>query len=114
MQESDILVILSTENTTSKYTLTGKLFDCIRSGKFVLGIANSDNVNYRLLIEELKIGEGCFNEVSEILNILNNQYEIWNQKNTVNNLDIDKKTYSRRNQNMNLITTLNEILEIKV
>lgn len=107
MHQSNILVILSTEKTTSKYTLTGKLFDCIRSGKFVLGIANSNNVNYRLLIEDLNIGKGCANEVCVILNILKNQYEIWSKSNCVNNFVIDKKTYSRRNQNMNLIKTLN-------
>ena len=114
MQMSNILVILSTENTTNKYTLTGKLFDCIRSGGFVLGIANSSNVDYRNLIEGLKIGAGCYNEVNEIFSILNIQYNNWRQENGNINLDVDKKKYSRRNQNINLINTINEILESEV
>jgi len=111
MQVSNVLVILSTENTTNKYTLTGKLFDCIRSGNFVLGIANSYNVNYCNMIEELKIGSVCFNEVSEIFSILNKEYINWKQKKGNTKFDIDKNKYSRRNQNINLISKINESLQ---
>ena len=100
-----------TENTTNKYTLTGKLFDCIRSGNFVLGIANSYNVNYCNMIEELKIGSVCFNEVSEIFSILNKEYINWKQKKGNTKFDIDKNKYSRRNQNINLISKINESLQ---
>ena len=106
LKNSNIVVILSTELTTSKYTLTGKLFDCIRSGNFVLGISNSSNVDYKSLIEEMNIGACCTNDITEIHNVLEYQYDIWNHSDYHNSF-IDKEIYSRRNQNKKLISILN-------
>lgn len=108
MNESDIVVILSTEKTDSKYTLTGKLFDCIRSGKFILGIANSEDVNYCTMIDKLDIGKSCVNEINEISNILEIQYRTWSKENRKHS-KFNKEIYSRRNQNIKLIKKINNL-----
>lgn len=77
LSESDVAVILSSDEAPVVYTVTGKLFDGIRSGAYILGIANSTEIDYRRIIEREKIGAGCFNNVPDIRREIDLIYENW-------------------------------------
>ena len=50
--DSDVVVVLSSDEVPSDFTVTGKLFDCIRSGAVILGISNSMEIDYIKIIEK--------------------------------------------------------------
>ena len=103
LSESDVVVILSSDEFPSDYTVTGKLFDGIRSGAYILGIANSREIDYKKIIEKEGLGTGCYDDVSEIQNELTTIYKSW-QDGTLDR-DIIKNTddFSRISQNSKLI-----------
>lgn len=109
LRRSNLCVIISTERTTDCYTLTGKLFDCIRSKNPILGIANSTDVDYINIINGSELGATCQNNISEILNILNKQYNNWHSgiKDLTPSLNV--KEFSRRKQNGKLISYLSKL-----
>ena len=109
MNSSDVLIVLTTNEYPSKYIVTGKLFDCIRSGAFILGIANDSRVDYIQIIERLGIGAYCKNNEDEIRKSLNIIYEKWVNK-SLNYFDlIDRHRYSRRYQNNKFINSIKHL-----
>ena len=103
---SDILVVLSTDEYPSKYIVTGKLFDCIRSGAFILAISNNKNVDYVQKIEELGIGVHCENNELGIREKLKLIHEKW-VKNSIDRFHLkDRHKFSRQYQNQKLISSL--------
>lgn len=76
MMNSDVLLLLHTDANNSRYILTGKFFDYIRSGKVILGIAEGE-AYFNELIKKHKLGVTCLNEVSSIKATLELLYEKW-------------------------------------
>ena len=104
LQHSDVVIVLSTEDKPSLYTITGKLFDCIKSGAFVLGISNDSNIEYNKIIEKHGFGNTVSNDIDQLAHTFNSLICLW-QKNDMkllrNNNALD--TFSRQYQNQKLI-----------
>jgi len=106
--KSDIVIILSTEKKPSLYTLTGKLFDCIRSGAFILGISNNKDIAYGKIINELGVGMTVANTVDELQLVINKLFLAWQSgKLMPHKIDANiMNTYSRSYQNKQLINLI--------
>lgn len=110
MLASDILLIIHSSNDkSSKYLVGGKLYDYIRSGKFVLSIGDIYGLNSEVVKKE-RIGACVENDCEKIYGVLKELYNKWIN----NNLTIDNKTlnvykYSREYQNSHYIDIVNSI-----
>ena len=110
MKKSDVLVILTTDKYPSLFTVTGKLFDCIRAGTYILGISNNQKIDYIQIIEKLGIGFGCKNNEFEIIKSLEIIHKKWINK-ELNNLKVEERVkFSRRYQNKKIISALNKLV----
>ena len=109
MYQSDIIVVLSTDIRPSLFTLTGKIFDCISSGKIVLGIANNMEIDYIKLIDKLNIGIGCKNTVRDIQNSIDYCYSKARDIKVIDDLTIDINKYSREHQNYIYIKSIERL-----
>jgi hypothetical protein len=106
LSDSDVVVILSSDETPSDFTVTGKLFDCIRSGAYILGIANSREIDYKKIIEKEGLGTGCYDDVSEIQNELTIIYKSWQARTLHRDIIKNKDNFSRVSQNSKLINQI--------
>ena len=104
MVESDVLIILTTDEKPSLYTLTGKLFDYMRSGAYIIGVSNDKAIAYGRFIEALGIGVSCSNDTSSLKLSFESTYELW-VNNRLKPAVSSKKVeaYSRYNQNEKLV-----------
>ena len=110
MKKSDVLVILTTDEYPSLFTVTGKLFDCIMAGTYILGISNNQKIDYIQIIEKLRIGFGCGNNEFEIIKSLEIIHKKWINK-ELNNLKVEERfKFSRRYQNKKIISTINKLV----
>ena len=109
MLESDVLFLIHTDNQTGRYVLTGKLFDYIRSGKVIFGVASSDNTYFLELIRKHHLGIGCLSQPIQILESLELLYEKW-EKGTLgelrNDVGLDLDNLSREAQNSKYLQLL--------
>jgi len=104
LSQSDIVIILSTEENPSLYTITGKLFDCIKSGAFVLGISNNNNIEYNKIINKYGFGGTVNNDIDQLTNTFDSLIDLWKENNMP--LSRDKgslEIFSRQYQNKKLI-----------
>lgn len=119
LSKSHLVVVLSSDEYPSVYTLTGKIFDCIRSGSIIIGISNK-KVAYNDMIVDNNLGFISTNSQTDIeknlhraLDLLNTTYTIKNQKNQFSKNLISNREpelYSRSNQNQKLITKIDSFL----
>jgi glycosyltransferase involved in cell wall biosynthesis len=111
MLNSDILLVLHTGKIMSKYMLTGKLFDYIRSRKVIFGIGSTQDAYFLNIIEKFKLGLICLNQPDEILKKLEILYENWEQG-TLSQLRQDEglniNNFSRESQNMRYLKLLQD------
>ena len=114
MYTSDILIVLGTDEQPSNYTLTGKVFDCISSGNYILGISNDLDVDYVKLIEELNVGVGCKNIITDIRSRLDNCFDLWEKNLLVPQSNTDVYEYSREYQNSILVEKMQSIMAVSV
>lgn len=76
MLMSDILLVIHTDSSSSKYILTGKLFDYVRSGKVIFGIGD-ENANFIKFIKKYRLGVTASNNVSSIMSALELIHHYW-------------------------------------
>lgn len=110
LRDSHVAVILSSDEVPSDYTVTGKLFDCLRSGAYLLGIANSKEIDYRKIIKNKQLGVGCNNDVTEIRTTIENIYLKWRSGSLDLRCSERHDEFSRYNQNNKLIERIKEWL----
>ena len=110
LNESDVVVVLSTDDKPSEFTVTGKLFDCMRSGKYILGISNSPQIDYVRLIKEHKLGNYCVNTNESINLELKKIYERWKSSKLHTYQQTDINHYSRRIQNDKILKEIENII----
>ena len=77
MLDSDVLLLVHTNKYSAKYILTGKFFDYARSGKVILGIADSTETYFLDLIKDYHLGITSLNTEDHILKALNLIYHKW-------------------------------------
>ena len=116
LSESHLVVILSSDSKPSSYTLTGKLFDCIKSGAMILGISNEE-IAYSDVISNNNLGFNCSNSSSDIqqklkksltlLNELTNSDLVSSNRSSYFKPMINSHVYSRYFQNQKLIEKIN-------
>ena len=108
--EANVLLMFHTAHDSSgKYIICGKAFDCIRSGNFVLSIGDKAYAN-KAFVEGNGIGIHCNNNSASILDALERIYEKWKKGSLVNNIsNID--CFSRDYQNTQLLHLLKENAE---
>lgn len=98
MLESDVLVnIHITNNKSSHYLVAAKVYDYLRSGKYILSINNPESYECKL-INKTSSGTCISNEVHVISSELLRLYELWcngNLMSTTHNCVVD---YSRTKQ----------------
>jgi len=112
MLNSDVQLLIHTQDATAKYVLTGKLFDYIRSGKVIFGIGSQKETYFLDLIEKYTLGLGCLNQSTEILKNLEILYDHWS-RGTLNqlrqNVGLNIEEYSRDSQNAKYLKIFNEL-----
>ena len=108
LRDSHVAVVLSSDEAPVTYTLTGKLFDCLRSGAYLLGIANSRDIDYRKIIENKQIGVGCLNNVTDIRSKIEDIYLKWRSGTLYLRNSERYDEFSRYNQNNKLIEKIKE------
>ena len=115
MLESDVLLVLHTRLSDSKYMLTGKFFDYIRSGKPIFGIGATESAYFIKIIKNLKLGITSGNQSDEILIVLNKLYKKWEDGNLneIRMNDIDITNYSREYQNKTYLNIINRLDDLK-
>lgn len=114
MLESDILLLIHTDVNSSKYILTGKLFDYARSGKVILGIGN-ESAYFIKFINQYGLGITASNNISSIQSALESIHCNW-EKGILDNLkkEPDKNLkyisgYSRESQNHKFLNIISHI-----
>ena len=115
MLESDVLLVLHTRLSDSKYMLTGKFFDYIRSGKPIFGIGATESAYFIKIIKNLKLGITSGNRSDEILIVRNKLYKKWEDGNLneIRMNDIDITNYSREYQNKTYLNIINRLDDLK-
>ncbi len=76
MLQSDVLFLIHTDENSSKYILTGKLFDYIRSGKPILGVGY-DDAYFIKFIKNHNLGITTTNNVYSIQSALEFIHNSW-------------------------------------
>lgn len=110
LTHSDIVIILSTEKIPSLYTITGKLFDCIRSRAFILGVSNNLNIEYCKIIKKYDLGRTATNDITNLKNVFNKLFKLWASGNLKSsNMNNIPYFFSRAFQNKKLINYINSI-----
>jgi hypothetical protein len=108
MVESDVLLILHTRLSDSKYILPAKMFDYIRSSNPIFGIGPDENASLIKFIKNQRLGITCNNRSDEILIVLNYLYEKWSEYklDEIRSKDNDITKYSREYQNKKFLEIL--------
>ena len=103
-----VIVIHTAKDSSGKYIVCGKLYDYLKSGKFVLSIGNKAICNNDL-IERYDAGISCDNNVKSIRESLELIYMKW-QKNELK-VDVPKDIikYSRECQNTEFVRLMNNL-----
>ncbi len=95
---SDVLLVLHTaHNPSGKYIISGKVFDCMRSGNYMLSIGDVAYAN-KEFVEKTESGIHCDNNQEAILEALETLYEKW-EKGGLIKRKRDTEQYSRDYQN---------------
>jgi glycosyltransferase involved in cell wall biosynthesis len=112
MLKSDVLFLNHTDERTGRYVLTGKIFDYIRSGRVIWGIASSEDTYFLELIKQYNLGIYCSSNPSHILECLDLLYKKWMngslkelRKDTSLNIEI----FSREINNVKYLHILEEL-----
>lgn len=112
MNCADVLLLIHTANGSSaKYIVSGKLYDYIRAGKYIMDIGDED-INHKQLIEENGIGISVKNDVNDITEALRGIY----RKKVFGNLEIEKidvSRFSREHQNKKYLKYIKNVIEKK-
>ena len=106
---SDISVILHSDDNPSPYVVTGKLFDCIRSNSYILGIDNSLKTDYYKIITENNIGICCQNNSTQIRESIDKLFNLWELDKLSISDNIDRIKFSRHYQNSIYIKAIENI-----
>ncbi len=108
--KSDVLLMFHTAlDSSGKYIICGKAFDCMKSGNYVLSIGDVAFAN-KEIVERTGCGIHCDNNRKAILGALEEIYVKWQQGNLINrNRDTDQ--YSRDYQNSELLRLIQTITE---
>lgn len=105
MRKSSALLLLhTTDDNSSQYIVSGKLYDYAKAGRPVLSVG-SENGIHKKLIEDYGIGIAVRNNETEIYSAMEKMYKMW--KNGV--LCVPKRdisSFSRENQNRKYETLL--------
>lgn len=100
MQDSDILLLIHTaSDNSSKYLVSGKLYDYIRSGRAIFSVGDPLGIHHKL-INENNLGVSVKDNVDEIYEGLVFLYKLWtnNSLDAINNI-ANLEEFSREYQN---------------
>ncbi len=101
MVNSDVVVAINqAKEPGMNYTISGKLYDYLRSGRDILYIGNRNN-NFGCLIKKNKWGVTCENEINEIVTSIRELRDVWLEKGSIRETSVnnDIRHYSREYQN---------------
>lgn len=107
MANSDILLLIhSSKDSSSKYIISAKFFDYLKSDRFVFEIGEKNGL-HRKLIKKFNNGISSLNNTDDIQKKIMDVYEKWknNKIQVLKNIDINE--YSREFQNENYIKLIN-------
>lgn len=110
VQNSDAVVVIHTaDDSSGKYIVCGKLYDYLRSGKFILSVGNKAAGNNNLL-DLYNCGVCCNNDRDSIRECLDLIYTKW--KNDLLAVDVPKEIdwYSRESQNTEFLRLINDLM----
>ena len=79
-----------------------------------MGISNDLDVDYVKLIEELNVGVGCKNIITDIRSRLDNCFDLWEKNLLVPQSNTDVYEYSREYQNSILVEKMQSIMAVSV
>ena len=106
---SDVaLVIHTAKDPSGNYIVCGKLYDYLKSGKFVLSIGDKAKCNNDL-IDRYGAGMHCGNNKKAIIESLEHIYEKWKDGSISVNVPEDIIKYSRDYQNSEFVRLLKNI-----
>jgi glycosyltransferase involved in cell wall biosynthesis len=112
MLKSDVLCLNHTDENTGRYVSPGKMYDYMRSGNVIWGIADSDDTSFFRLIYQYHLGITCLSGTSDILKNFELLYDTWIQG-SLGELRTDKgliiDTFSRDTQNSKYMNLLERI-----
>ncbi len=103
-----VLVIHTAKDSSGNYIVCGKLYDYLRSGKYVLSVGDKAQCNNDLIVR-YQAGMFCNNNRKDILQSLNLIYEKWKEDALQVSVPSDIETYSRDYQNTEFVKLLNSI-----
>jgi len=110
---SDLLILLGLYDGGSKFGYTGKLFEYLRMGKFILGLSSKDGV-YDCLFQKMRCGKNCeYDDKDGIKDIIFERYNKWEKSESDLKLDIvwdEVNKYSRYNLTKKLVHFFNDLL----
>jgi len=97
---SDVLLLLhTTEDSSSKYIVSGKMYDYIKANKPIFSIGNKDGIHCRM-IQENNLGIHSENKKEDLYRCLLQLYDEWSESNlSTFTRNSDTYTYSREYQN---------------
>lgn len=109
VNNSDVVLVMHTANDSSgNFIVCGKLYDYLRSGKYILSVGNKARCNNDL-IDQHNSGIHCNNDRQSILNCLELIYRKWKEDLLHVNIPDDIYRYSRDFQNTEFVKMLNDI-----
>ena len=103
LQSSVLLTIHTTHDDSAKYLVSAKLYDYIKSEKWVLSIGNEYSIQGDL-VEKLGVGVHCQNEVESIKSAIMKLHQFWKEMKQQN--FFDRGIYSREKQNLKIYEIL--------
>ncbi|MBP7173818.1 MAG: glycosyltransferase family 4 protein [Cloacibacterium sp.] len=106
MASSHILLITNFPQESSKGIIPGKIFEYLATGKQIISFGPQDSDVARILSETRAGKHFSYHDTEEVKNFIIEQYQLWKQNKTENNLT-DIKQFSRKN----LTRQLSEVLE---
>lgn len=110
MVKSDVLLLIHTANdNSSKYLVSGKLYDYIRAGRYILCIGDKESL-HKDIIEKLSIGSYCLNEKDKIYECISKIYDNW-LKDNLPKSPVDSTIYSREHQNFKYRKIIEELIK---
>jgi glycosyltransferase involved in cell wall biosynthesis len=112
MLKSDVLFLNHSDEKTGKYVLTGKIFDYMRSGRVIWGIAGSEDTYFLELIKQYNLGISCSSNPSQILECLDLLYKKWlngSLKELRKDTNLNVEIFSREINNCKYLQILEEL-----
>lgn len=109
VNNSDVaLVIHTAKDSSGNYIVCGKLYDYLKSGKFVLSVGDNAKCNNEL-IDRYDLGIHCGNNKKAIMESLEYIYAKWKEGSLYVSVPDDAIRYSRDFQNSELVKLLKNI-----